>query len=250
VSLSSRGSSSLVANGKNIFAGVDGVWISTNMGQNWFQSSLNNRNVISLVLNDTNIFAGTDFYNGVYRSSNNGLNWVQTSLSNQWVRSLAITGTNVFAGTDGNGVFITTNYGQNWIQKNEGLGNLYIYALTIENGYVFAGTFGGSVWRRSLTELIGIKPISSEIPNEFYLYQNYPNPFNPATTIKYDLPKSGDVSIKVYDLLGKEIYSMNEFKLAGTYSFRFDGTNHASGVYFYKIEAGSYVDTKKMVLLK
>jgi hypothetical protein len=91
---------------------------------------------------------------------------------------------------------------------------------------------------------------NSNTPKEFKLYQSYPNPFNPTTTIKYDLPKSGDVSIRIYDLLGKEIYSMNEFKLAGSYSFRFDGSNYASGVYFYKIEASSFTDTKKMVLLK
>jgi hypothetical protein len=91
---------------------------------------------------------------------------------------------------------------------------------------------------------------NSNTPKEFKLYQNYPNPFNPSTTIKYDLPKSGNVSIKVYDLLGKEIYSMNEFKLAGSYNIKFDGSNHASGVYFYKIEASSFTDTKKMVLIK
>jgi hypothetical protein len=96
----------------------------------------------------------------------------------------------------------------------------------------------------------GLQKISGRIPGDTKLYQNYPNPFNPATTIKYDLPKSGDVSIKIYDLLSKEIYSMNEFKLAGSYSFKFDGSNHASGVYFYKIEAGNFTNTKKMVLIK
>ena len=88
------------------------------------------------------------------------------------------------------------------------------------------------------------------IPKVFKLYQNYPNPFNPETMIKYDLPKDGLVSIKVYDLLGKVVFSKTEYKLAGTYDFSFNGSSYASGLYFYRIEAGTFVDSKKMVLIK
>jgi hypothetical protein len=91
---------------------------------------------------------------------------------------------------------------------------------------------------------------NTELPNEFRLYQNYPNPFNPTTTIKYDLPKEGVVSIKIYDIAGKEIYTMSEFKIAGSYEMTFDGSRYASGVYFYRINAGNYTSVKKMVLVK
>jgi hypothetical protein len=97
----------------------------------------------------------------------------------------------------------------------------------------------------------------SQIPHEYRLYQNYPNPFNPKTTIKYDLPKDGFVTFKVYDILGKELYSVTEHKQAGTYQITLDGSNYASGLYFYRLEVrqagsstGSYVETKKMVLVK
>ena len=82
------------------------------------------------------------------------------------------------------------------------------------------------------------------------MYQNFPNPFNPKTTIKYDLPKDGFLTFKVYDVLGKVLYSTIEYNHAGTYIFTFDGTNYASGLYFYRLESGSYVETKKMVLVK
>jgi hypothetical protein len=91
---------------------------------------------------------------------------------------------------------------------------------------------------------------TSQIPHAYKLYQNYPNPFNPKTTIKYDLPKDGFVTFKVYDVLGKELYSVTEHKSAGTFQITLDGSNYASGLYFYRLEAGNYVETKKMVLIK
>jgi hypothetical protein len=89
------------------------------------------------------------------------------------------------------------------------------------------------------------------IPLVFKLYQNYPNPFNPIAVIKYDIPQNSKVLIKVYDILGREVKQLvDEFKQAGSYTINFDGTNLASGVYFYRIEAGKFIDSKKMVLVK
>jgi len=98
---------------------------------------------------------------------------------------------------------------------------------------------------------VGISGNESGLPNRFALQQNYPNPFNPATVIKYQLPKQEYVSIKVFDILGKEVASLvNENKAAGYYEVEFDGSNFASGLYFYRIEAGDFKDTKKMMLVK
>jgi hypothetical protein len=89
------------------------------------------------------------------------------------------------------------------------------------------------------------------IPAEFSLEQNYPNPFNPSTRIKYTLPSKEFVVLKIFNILGKEIASLvNTEQTAGTYELDFDAFNLNSGVYFYRIEAGSYVDTKKMLLVK
>jgi len=102
----------------------------------------------------------------------------------------------------------------------------------------------------SVTPLSGITPVSN-IPEKFSLSQNYPNPFNPTTTINFSVPKSGLVTLRVYDVLGKEVASLvNEVKNAGSYSVDFNGTELTSGTYFYRIEAGDFTDVKKMILLK
>lgn len=89
-----------------------------------------------------------------------------------------------------------------------------------------------------------------ELPNQIKLFQNYPNPFNPTTTIKYSIPYSERVMIKVYDLLGREIKTLlNDYKNAGTYEIEFNASNFASGIYFYRIISGNYYETKKMILL-
>jgi len=90
------------------------------------------------------------------------------------------------------------------------------------------------------------------VPQIFRLYQNYPNPFNPLTTIKYDIPRDVNVTITIYDLLGRQVAVIlkNEFRKAGRYEEKWNGNNYSSGVYFYRIEAGSFVDAMKMILVK
>jgi hypothetical protein len=97
----------------------------------------------------------------------------------------------------------------------------------------------------------GIEQGSAEAPSSFQLTQNYPNPFNPSTTIKYSIPNSGSVTLKVYDVLGNEVANLvNEEKIQGVYSVTFDASHLSSGVYFYKIQSGNFVQTKKMLLIK
>lgn len=89
------------------------------------------------------------------------------------------------------------------------------------------------------------------VSNSFVLNQNYPNPFNPSTTISYSLPVQSEVEIKIYDALGKEVAALvNEIKSAGNYSVRWNASSLSSGVYFYRISAGSYTQTKQMLLMK
>ena len=110
--------------------------------------------------------------------------------------------------------------------------------------------------RNPTGNIVGVKIISSEIPEEFSLSQNYPNPFNPGTNIKFTIPKSGLVTLKVYDVLGNEIATLvDEYKPVGSYEVKFDvgqdsSPDIASGIYFYKVQAGNYIEMKKMVLIK
>jgi len=89
------------------------------------------------------------------------------------------------------------------------------------------------------------------IPVQYALFQNYPNPFNPSTKITYTIPELSFITLKVYDVLGKEIATLvNEEKPAGNYEVEFDSSELTSGIYFYRLQAGSFVETKKMILLK
>jgi hypothetical protein len=89
------------------------------------------------------------------------------------------------------------------------------------------------------------------LPTEYTLYQNYPNPFNPVTTIKYDLPNTSDVTLVIYDILGRKIKELvNTKQQAGRYEIQFNASNLASGVYIYQLIAEKYINSKKMILLK
>ena len=89
------------------------------------------------------------------------------------------------------------------------------------------------------------------IDDGFILLQNYPNPFNPKTTISYSIPKPSFVTLKVYDILGEEIATLvNDYSNSGNYKVYFDGSKLTSGIYFYRIQAGDFIEKKKLILLK
>ena len=105
--------------------------------------------------------------------------------------------------------------------------------------------------RTEITEIFLDVEVSTELPTDIYLDQNYPNPFNPSTNIRYSVPQTTNVVIKVFDILGKEIETLvNEEKPIGTYEIIWNADNLPSGIYFYRLQAGSFVETKKMVLMK
>jgi aminopeptidase N len=99
--------------------------------------------------------------------------------------------------------------------------------------------------------VVGIDENTPQVPSEFKLAQNYPNPFNPVTSIDYDIAKNSNVKITIYDMTGREVASpVNEFKTAGKYTVSFNAMKLASGIYYYKIQAGDFTAVKKMTLLK
>ena len=247
---------SLTANGTNIFAGTpSGVFLSTNNGTNWTQVNNDlpgNYYAWSLAVSKTNIFAGTTDGGGgggVFRSTNNGSSWIEVNngLTNDHVWTLSASGTNLFAGTYSSGAFLSTNNGTNWIKI--GL-NTYVLDFAVCETNIFAAAFGG-VYRRPLSELVSVSKEVNVLSQDYTLYQNYPNPWNPSTNIKYSIPKTSQVSIKVYDIIGNEIKTLvNEDKPAGAYELTWNAGNLPSGIYFYRLQAGSFIETKKMILLK
>ncbi len=144
----------------------------------------------------------------------------------------------------------SVNFGMSYIYAQAG-GISYSWSAII---YLIGANINGIVYGD--TTLTFANRINLTVPDKFLLYQNYPNPFNPVTKIKFQIPADGrkqtaDVKLIVYDILGKEIKTLvNEQLQPGSYEVTFDGNNLPSGVYFYKLQAGNFIETKKMVLLK
>ncbi|MEO8446454.1 MAG: T9SS type A sorting domain-containing protein [bacterium] len=124
-----------------------------------------------------------------------------------------------------------------------------IYTTVLFNGTTFATN--KSVNYNSNSTPIGIQNISAEVPEGYLLSQNYPNPFNPVTNIEFRIAKQGHVYLKIYDMIGKEAAELVNGDLnAGTYNYDFDASGLTSGVYFYKIIAGDFTETRRMNLIK
>jgi hypothetical protein len=241
--------------GPNLFAGTSGsgVFRTSNNGVNWIEvnTGLTNTGIQCLTVIGTNLYAGT--FSGVFLTSNNGASWINTlGMAGTIVNTLCVSSTNLFAGSAGGGVHLSTNNGSNWIAVGTGIPNTEVNTLAISGTNIFAGTLSGIVYKRLLTEMISsVKLLSNDLPVGFILNQNYPNPFNPVTSVKYQIPKAAYVSIKLFDVLGRETLTLFEGdQKAGYYMLTVDGNNLASGIYFCRFNAADYSKVIKMSLIK
>jgi photosystem II stability/assembly factor-like uncharacterized protein len=252
---------SMTINSTVIYAGTtyNGIQRSTTNGLTWesFNDGLPVGAIIRSVTTIGNkVFAGTTI-NGAYYLSDS--TWYQISNGlpddglGQYQAVLAFTGNDIaiFAGTTG-GVYMSLDNGSSWQNINDGLTQTNIRALAINDSILFTGTSSGGIWYRPLSQLITSVENSSLIsPIELTLYQNYPNPFNPSTKISWQSPEGSYQTLKIYDVLGTEIATLvNEERPAGSYEVNFNASQLSSGIYFYKLQAGSFVSTKKMLLIK
>jgi hypothetical protein len=172
-------------------------------------------------------------------------------LTNLEVLSLVASGNVVFAGTAG-GVFKSSDGGATWNPVNEGLTDLEVQALASPSAMLYAGTNNSGLWRRPLAEMVtSVQPMSNGLPSAAKLEQNYPNPFNPSTTINYELPRASHVTLTVYDVLGREVATLvNGVEDPGYKSVGWDAGGGSSGVYFYRLTAGDFGATKKLMLIR
>ncbi len=163
----------------------------------------------------------------------------------------------IFVATE-RGIFFSADSGATWEQRNIGLidTNIVAIALPDQGGKVFAvtgsssfiSTNDGDSWQTIVTD---VQPPSLEMATTFWLSDNYPNPFNPSTRIEYRIPAKEFVQLRVFDVLGKEISTLvNQVQSHGTHVAEFAGDGLPSGVYFYRLEAGTFVEQRKMVLLR
>lgn len=249
----------------------NGIYRTTNLGNNWFEVNngipIGYSNSVYCLGRNTNghIFAGAD--SGLYRLNEDSNSWIllNDGLTYNTITHLA-TSLNGIIFVIGikyleyylenyKGVYFSTDNGEHWIESIDGLPYYDPYckftSLAVQgNGDLFCGTDIYGIYRCANPTIV-VDDKNLNIPSAFNLNQNYPNPFNPTTTMKYSIPKTSFVTIKVYDVLGKEVVTLvHEEKPEGNYQVDFLGSGLASGIYFYRMQAGEFVETKKFVLLK
>jgi photosystem II stability/assembly factor-like uncharacterized protein len=224
---------------------------SENGGLSWknlVSNTSNSLNGVFFINNEIGIAIGT--FGTILRTSDDGETWeLQNSGTYSDLNS-------VFFKDKNNGLIVgelgvilrTTDGGLNWKAEQSGINNS-LYGLAIKDSVELTVGNEGTILRN----IVDFLPTDTNktLPSVYNLEQNYPNPFNPNTIIKYSIPKQYHVTIKVYDLLGREITTLvNEEKSPGNYEVKFYGSSVTSGVYFYQIKTSNFVSTKKMVLLK
>jgi photosystem II stability/assembly factor-like uncharacterized protein len=249
-----------------IFAGFErgGVFRSTDNGDNW--TEVNNGlgygfdRVYSLAVTPEGyVIVGSE--SGVYYSIDNGDNWTRIyflRLDDFYTETVSIAANStahIYMGTmtleDPIGIWLSSDVGANWEERNTGLLEKRVRCLAFNaSDHLFIGTHGGGVFR-SKESTVTVEDFTLEMPNSFSLAQNYPNPFNSSTTIQFSLPKTSFVTLKVYNMLGEEVSTLVAENLTGgNYHIEWDATGFVSGVYYYRLEVGGFVETRKLILLK
>jgi photosystem II stability/assembly factor-like uncharacterized protein len=228
------------------------VYHSSDNGDTWPDTVLVGSAISSLAAGPTGIiYAGTR-ENGVFRSTDYGKTWtpVDAGLTDIHIGPVITNSLeHVFAATD-SGVYRSTDFGNHW-SRTAGLQGVKVMALTNDiAGYIYAGADDGFMYR-TVQSTTQVEKTGKVLPSSFALKQNYPNPFNPTTTIEFDIPSSGFVSLKVYDLAGQEVAVLiNKALPAGNYKVEWNPHNISSGLYFYKLETRACQATRKLVYMK
>lgn len=248
-----------------LFAGLNlaGVFMYDPIGQVW--QSRNNgivsANVTTLTSNGDYLFAAGLAPAALYRSSDKASSWNTLNIGNPsgvfLIRSIVARGPHIFVGIHTLGlprVLVSHDYGDSWTDIGFGLGGMAILPLALDvEDHLYVGTENGIF--RSANKVTGI---GSVLPHEggFELGSNYPNPFNPTTTISFRLPVMLPVRLTVYDAVGREVRTLlNKRVGGGQHVVQWDGQDDrgrsvASGVYFYRLKAGGFLETRKMLLMR
>lgn len=269
VGLTNGGFRSIYSAGETIFCGADKIYFSTDNGTNWIERQL------PWPSGDTWCF---HYKNGILYAGDIGL-YSSTDMGNTWQLKYGITFDSLGSVVDSkifkdilsyqnvliasvafNSIMVSYDGGNSWNSFNDGLMTDWTFSgLAIKEPNIFAlRDFFGNAYVRPLSNITEVEIENTISTNTFLLDQNYPNPFNPSTIIKYTIPnvalngaEGSRVQLKVYDLLGNEIAALvGEYKSAGTYEVVFDASGYTSGVYFYQLKCGNFLETKKMVIMK
>ena len=226
---------------------------STNGGVNWTFTSVPGDfadfKFVMFVNSSTGYAGGLKFGgNGIMgKTTNKGLNWTTLTgyVSATPYEAANVTDDLVYVVRTDDTVSVTTDGGITWSKQYAQTGG-FDKSISVKNG--LGVTAGRNL---AINTTVGIHILSSEIPGDFSLKQNYPNPFNPSTSIEFSVPQKSFVKLIVYNVLGQEVKTLlNEVKEPASYKVDFSAISLPSGVYFYKLEAEGFIETKRMILVK
>ncbi len=254
---------SLWATGSRISFGTDNfrIYTTTNFSATWYNNSTGSERNSATLWYDYDYNIGYSGKTQLIKTVNSGVLWLNDTIPGSGditsVTGSAHSRFNWFVRND-NKVYVNPHNASNWqLDYTTPSGN-YTYITIERNGYfsgaVFATKDNGGISRTYFLSL-GISQISSVVPDAFSLKQNYPNPFNPETKIRFNIPADNEgnrnISLNVYDIGGKLVKQLTNEKLVpGVYEVDFNASGLPSGVYFYRMNAGNFSDTRKMILLK
>lgn len=237
------------------------LYRSGDNGETWsiISSQQQFRTVHALNDNEVYMAVGTDPGKGFYVSTDNGDNFNMFTdyedLFEKNTLSINSLGDNLFVGAIGPGLSYR-GAGGTWYTAKDNLETTIVYNIQSDDTYLYC-THSSShnyISRRPLSDFNLVTDVSDEItdlPNKFVLNQNFPNPFNPSTTINFSMPEQTNVSLKIYDVLGKEIAVLvNEEMSSGSYQLDFDASILSSGIYIYALKTKHSIISRKMVLIK
>jgi hypothetical protein len=241
---------SIVASGDNIFAGSasNGVFKWTNSGTSWttINTNLADTHISQLMVLENKLLAVT--LTGVFISDNSGTNWEANPSILDNINCFVAVNDQLIAGTDDDGAYLSLDNDITWSPFSSGMpSDTRIWSLTINKDGIFAGTSSG-IWFLSSPNNVNVERENS---TSFTLKQNYPNPFNTSTTISFAIPSKSFVSLKIFDLQGREVATIISEEISeGYYTRKWNAAGLSGGIYFYRLQAGSYSETKKLILVR
>jgi photosystem II stability/assembly factor-like uncharacterized protein len=242
----------------NLYAGCWGgvIYKSIDDGLNWmkvYQSSNSSTFIEQFdISSNGSIFAASN-KEGILRSTDQGESWSLVKPDAGYIYPVYPVAVdkvgNVYTSSSIGKILLSKDDGDSWSDITYNAQSLSVRDFLFEGNYIYLAT-DESVWKGNMDWFTDVRD-NETVPTEYFLSQNYPNPFNPTTTINYSLPQAGRVTLGIYDLLGREVITlMDEEKPAGEYETKWNAENYPSGVYFLKMQAGQFTQTRKLILAK
>lgn len=236
----------------------NGFYRSTNNGNTWSQISMNGSNALKIKINNKGHLYAVNTFGEILKSTNNGSSFTLVNnglpLTYGYIQDLAFNSEDHIYLATKDGLYVSKNEAASWMIADQTTTSKMVNILEFDKvDRLYAGLINEGV-HRSSSLLTDIED-ETKVVEVYMMSNNYPNPFNPTTSIQYAITSGQFVTLKIYDVLGKEVATLvDEFRNAGSYEVEFQSTvvspQLASGVYFYQLRAGSFIQTKKMILLK